>query len=742
IDWALVASTSAGPNPCTGSLVSSMSAGLAPGGLEEVEMLIDVDEDVDSTASCSFTLTASHNVDGTTESLDEFDFTIDVDEAVNFSLAGPLAAVEIVPAEGANYEVRLTNHGSDEATFFLDVEGSAGLTTVLVSSSGITVPAGEVGTWTVNTKGDASLSGMLQQAFSTSYNGQTVSLLVDVHLVEVDGASLLPPSEDRVLVAPGESSTMSLSLVNDGTSNLTLLPTLSGLPVGVDVTHDMSEVVLAPGALQELAITFSASTGATPASSPVVLTYQDGPFSVSYTFDVVVIDREEVVVNSVQQRMFASPLTTSSMNVEVVNLGTTSDLFLVEWSTESQGNWFEFTVSPTSFQLAPGASQQVTITVREASTGAPDNGVVYTLRSTSTSNEAVSDAVNITIEPVLAGATLDVRVDKETAAPGESVFGSVVLTNTGSAEDTFSITTVGEDCGLDASVTVGAGLTSEPLGWSCVVANDAAAGQRGVSFRAVSAVRSNVAVQQVALYTVEVDWPGDSLVALSVSEGQVSLGVDSSTSVILTVSNLGNAEVSGTLDAYGRNTGLVLLEWQRMNDEVVTSDFSLTSGSSVDFLLTITSNTARAATSDITVRATSTGGGVLTTDESVPLPITIEGPALPPNGLSLPLGVEVSQSAALGAMGAGWLLAIVAIQLLRRRTRGDDASSDEVDDEEEGEAEEEKELPELGYNECRLDGESKVNCPTCDARLGVPRGSTPPFRFTCPQCENKIRVVE
>ena len=89
-----------------------------------------------------------------------------------------------------------------------------------------------------------------------------------------------------------------------------------------------------------------------------------------------------------------------------------------------------------------------------------------------------------------------------------------------------------------------------------------------MSFRAVSAVRSNVAVQQVALYTVEVDWPGDSLVALSVSEGQVSLGVDSSTSVILTVSNLGNAEVSGTLDAYGRNTGLVLLEWQRMSDDV------------------------------------------------------------------------------------------------------------------------------------------------------------------------------
>jgi len=741
IDWELAASASQGTQPCTGSLVSTMSTGLAPGAVDEVEMLIDVDESVDSTASCAFTLTASHSTGGSTEILEVLDFTIEVDEAVNFSLDGPLSAVDIVPEEGANYEVRLTNHGSDEATFFLDVEGSAGLTTVLVSSSGISVAAGEVGTWTVNTKGDASLSGVLQQSFSTTYNGESATLQVEVHLLEVDGASLLPPSEDRLLVAPGESSILSLALVNSGTSNLTLLPTLSGLPIDVDVVHELSEIILAPGAQQELNITFSATTGATPASSPVVLTYQDGPFSVSYSFDVVIVDREEVVVNSVQQRLFASPLATSSMNVEVVNLGTASDLFLVEWSTESQGNWFEFTVSPTTFQLASGASQQVTITVREASTGAPNNGVVYTLRSTSTSNEAVSDAVNITIEPVLANAGLEVRVDKDSAAPGESVFGSVVLTNTGNTEDTFSITTVGEDCGLDASVTVGAGLSSEPLGWSCVVANDAEAGQRGVSFRAVSAVRSNVAVQQVALYTVEVDWPGDSLVALSFSEGAVSLGVDSSTSLVLTVTNLGNAEATGTLDAYGEDTGLMLLEWQRMSDDVATSDYTLTAGSSVDFLLTITSNTARAATSEVTVRATSTGGGILTTDESVPLPITIEGPALPPNGLSLPLGVQVSQSAALGAIGAGWLLAAVAIQLLRRRTSTSDSTTEEVADDEEEEVEE-KELPELGYNECRLDGESKVNCPTCDARLGVPRGSTPPFRFTCPQCDNKIRVVE
>ena len=248
-----------------------------------------------------------------------------------------------------------------------------------------------------------------------------------------------------------------------------------------------------------------------------------------------------------------------------------------------------------------------------------------------------------------------------------------------------------------------------------------------------------VVAEQGALYSVEPNWPGDTFVALSFADGRLSMGVDSSASTILTITNLGNADLTGSLYDYGNETGLLVVDWVRMSDDVAATDFSLTAGSSVDFKLTITSNTARSGSTELTVHVRTVGEGVLTKAESVPLPISIEGPALPPNGLSA-LGVDISQSAAFATMGAGWLLAIVAIQLLRRR--GSDGASEDPDTEDDSEEDDEKELPELGYNECRLDGESKVNCPTCDARLGVPRGSTPPFRFTCPQCENKIRVVE
>ena len=373
--------------------------------------------------------------------------------------------------------------------------------------------------------------------------------------------------------------------------------------------------------------------------------------------------------------------------------------------------------------------------------GAPSSGVDYDLSVTSTSDPSNNDAVSVRVESVVSNANITVFNDQASAKPGQSVYGSVILTNTGNTDDTFTITTVGTDCGLDTSVTLAPGLSSDALGWSCIVANDAQAGQQGIVFRAVSSVRSNVAVEQAAYFTVEADWPGDALVALTFEASQISLGVDSSTSTVLTVQNLANTDVSGTLDVLGQDTGVLILEWVRLSDQTATQEYSLTAGSTVEFKLTVISNTARTANAEVVVRATSSGGGVLTTDQSVPLMVTVEGPALPPNGLALPLGLSVSQPVTLGVMGLGWLVAILAVRTLRRRPGGDDVDfTEEVVEEEEEEPE--KDVPELGYNECRLDGESKVNCPTCDARLGVPRGSVPPFRFTCPQCSNKIRVVE
>ena len=737
LDWTAASASSL----CTVSMVDAQTTGMQPADVVDVGLQIDVDSSAVRTDSCEITLSAHHDVDDTTVMLDQLVFTVDIDEAVDFTLSGPQEAVSIVPDAGANYEIRVMNHGSDQATFFLDILASAELQTVLVSASGVTVDAGETGTWTVNTKGDTSLSGLFTQGFATTYEGETSNLDVSVLLQEVPLFDLVGPSEDRVLLSPGGDASMNITLTNTGTSNLSLSPTLSGLPVGVTASFEEDPVVLSPSSSTTLTFDFTATSGATPSTTSVTLSYDGAGLSEVFAFDLIVMDRAEVVVNTVQSRLLANPLEVNTMLVDVTNLGTQSDVYVVEWSTEEPGEWFEFTVNPTTFQLSAGSSQTVSIGVREVQQGAPVDGVSYTFGVTSTTDAENSDSLTVDVEPVVANANLTLLGDVDAAKPGESVYGSIILTNTGNAEDTFTITTVGTDCGLDMSVTLAPGLSSDALGWSCVVSNDATAGQKAVLFRAVSAVRSNVAVEQAVLYTVEADWPGSALVALSFDDVKASLGVDSATSVVLTIENMANTEVTGSLNVLGEDTGLLLIEWLRMSDQTTTNQYTLSPGSSMEFKLTMTSNTARTASAELVVRATSTGGGVLTSDDSLPLKVSIEGPELPPNGLSLPLGVSVSQPVTLGVMGFGWLIAVMSVLRLRRRTPGDEEKSFEeevVEDEEDPE----EDLAELGYNECRLDGESKVNCPTCEARLGVPRGSVPPFRFTCPQCSNKIRVVE
>ena len=738
VSWDLTTSPATG-SLCTPSLITAETLDLLPDEVRNLSFMVDIHESADSSEQCTLALTATHHENGVSSLLEELNFIVEFDEAVNFSLAGPINMVDLVPSVGQNYEIRLSNHGSDQALFFLDVNESLGLDTVLVSASGVSIGPGDVGTWTVHTEGDVSFSGLRTQTFSVTYGGHTEVLDVEVNLLEVASILVSGGSEDRLLIQPGQSETMEVNVTNAGTTNLSLSVSLLNLPADVSVTMEEAAILLGHGESQRVNITFTAQTGAMASTTEIEVQVAEPGLSESLFFDLIVVDREDVLVTSLQDHLFAHPLTAETMSVEVINLGTATEVFVIDWSTTSSSSWFEFTRSRSSLTLAAGDSQTVELSVIETAPGAPVDGILYTFSATSITNPSNTDSLDVTVQPATAGANITALVEKGEARPGQTVYGTVTMTNTGNVADTFSISTVGADCGLHSNITLGAGLSSSPLGWSCTLSSDAQAGQQAITFRAVSSMRSNVAEEYSVLYTVEADWPANTLVSLSFDEAKVSLGVDSSTTTVVTVQNLGNTEVTGTLDIVGEDMGLVLLEWMRLTDQEVTKDYTLTAGSSIDFKLTIISNTARTGSADLTVRATSSAAGVITSDESVPLQIQIEGPALPPNGLALPLGVSVSQPVTLGVMGLGWLAALVLLQL-RRRSSPKEEHEDlaEVFEEEEQEEDEE----ELGYNECRLDGDNKVSCPTCEARLGVPRGSEPPFRFTCPKCSNKIRVVE
>ena len=148
--------------------------------------------------------------------------------------------------------------------------------------------------------------------------------------------------------------------------------------------------------------------------------------------------------------------------------------------------------------------------MREVSAGAPDNGVVYTLRVVSTTNSAVSDSFNLTVKSVKAGVAINMEVDKASGKPGENVYGTLTVENTGEADDTFSVV-ANHPCDLNFTVFLEPGGISSPEIWTCTVEDDALAGTAVATVSATSAVRSNVRAESNALYTVEASWPTEAL---------------------------------------------------------------------------------------------------------------------------------------------------------------------------------------------------------------------------------------
>ena len=725
---------------CQVALPSPQNLGVQPGDVVAVPIAITVFQSATSADGCSVILAVdtplSEVIPGGLLTL-----FIDFDELVNFSLTGPSTSVDLIPEQGVDYEVRINNTGSEQVTFYLDPVQHPNLTTSLVSSSGVTVAPGEVGVWTVNTNGPSGIYGIHQQEFTVTYGGMNASLSVDVNAVAVDDITVVGPIDGRIIITPGQTSVLPIEVINSGTSELELTASILGLPSSVNGQLSDSSLTLSRSESVTVNLSISASLSATPSTTAITVSFGQGGTQSSLALDLIIEDRQEVVINSAQYEIDAHPQGESNLTLQITNLGTNADTYIIEISSVETNNWYSFSLSDLTLALSSGETKTVVLSVLETKSGAPVDGFNTAILVTSASTGALGDTFVVVVRPVVASAEIGLLGDVASAKPGESVYGSIILTNTGSGVDTFTIDSVGVDCGLSTSVTLAPGLSSDALPWVCIVANDAPAGMKTVEFRAVSSMRSNIVIEQSVGYQVEPYWPDNSLVAVLLDEGKVSLGIDSSTSTIVTLQNMGNVEVTGQLDTMGTDTGLLRIEWMRVSDGELTNEYTLTPGSSIDFKLTLTSNVARSASASVVVQATSLGSGVLTTDDSVALNVDIKGPELPPNGLAFPLGLSVSQPAALGTMGLGWLIAILAIMVIRRSRNNSDEDSSEDEKENEDE-EEEKEQTELGYNECRLDSDNKVNCPECDARLGVPRGSEPPFRFTCPKCDNKIRVIE
>ena len=274
-------------------------------------------------------------------------------------------------------------------------------------------------------------------------------------------------------------------------------------------------------------------------------------------------------------------------------------------------------------------------------------------------------------------------------------------------------------------------MSSSPIPWSCTIPTDETAGVKVLEFRLTSASRSDMVITFSESYTVEPSWSGE-VISFTLDENDLVFdeSVDQHT-ISVTICNEANTFVEGNLELIGKNEPQMDGVFFRAGETGINSSYSLASKGCQGFKLMLTPLNLDGFNAKLTIHATSEVLGQEITDISPELRAEVGGPVLAPDGMDLGI-LELNNKNSIILLSSGWALAAIMllyIKLFRKPAQ--------IEEEEEVE----EEIP-LGPNEVRIDEYNKVTCTSCEARLGVPEGSEPPFRFTCPQCETRIRVVE
>ena len=364
----------------------------------------------------------------------------------------------------------------------------------------------------------------------------------------------------------------------------------------------------------------------------------------------------------------------------------------------------------------------------------------------------VSSSSSFNVIPIQASAQITILEDDSGGKPGESIAGTVVVTNTGTGIDQFLLTTPGNSCGLSEIFSLDAGASSQTYSWSCMIDEDSTYGYETITFRVTSGARTNYVIEEVETYIVEANWGSDGIVEMNFGANSLSMSSSGGSSTTFTVKNLANAPITGTLFLLGTDESLFDSSLTLVSTNSSSNEFTLSNGESAVYELLLNSRITETQSASLVISANIEIDGSTYTVESGNLTVDIAGPEMPPEGVELLFGVTLDKSQTLYAMFGGWIFSILLLMLmntLRKRRKAKVSHEEELDDDTVTEQQEVKKKKDkevkahtLGHNECRMGSDNKVTCPSCEARLGVPRGSVPPFKFTCPKCDTKIRVVE
>ena len=671
-------------------------------------------------------------LDHDTSITEAYEFSVYVGEEWGLSMVLPSMITLDVETE-ETFNVAVTNNGTEEDTISLVGIDSEGIT--FTNPEPVTLQRGESQYIVVGVIIDSSIVGDITLNFSmssTKSGSETVTESGMFEVREYAEFSISGPSDNRIIITPGEDSSISLNLSNQGTRDLDFTTTIIGLPNGITVLSGLEEVSLLAGESTDVTLQMSAASSLQPTSDSFTVTFDAVYVTESITLDLQITDRNEVSIDAGTDRIIASPVSESNLTMMVTNLGTSTQTFVADINNSQVSDFFSISVDKLTLTLASGESGTITLSAMEVVTGAPESGLDMTVSVVSATDSTVSDSLEISIIPTIANGQITVLSDKDSGKPGETISGNIIITNLGTSTDTMRINSVDLDCGLmDTEIVLGPSMSSSPIPWSCTIPDDETAGMKVLEFRLTSASRSDMVVTFSESYTVEPSWSGE-VITFAFDENDLVFdeSVDQHT-ISVTICNEANTFVEGSLELVGKNEPQMDGVFFKAGETGINSTYSLASKGCQDFRLMLTPLNLDGFDAKLTIHASSQVLGQTVRDVSQELRAEVGGPELAPDGMDLGI-LELNNKNSIILLSSGWALAAIMllyIKLFRKPAQ--------IEEEEEIE----EEIP-LGPNEVRIDEYNKVTCTSCEARLGVPEGSEPPFRFTCPQCETRIRVVE
>ncbi|WP_165074533.1 Ig-like domain repeat protein [Paludisphaera rhizosphaerae] len=375
------------------------------------------------------------------------------------------ASQELQPGGTTTYRVRVSNPTSSTLTYNLSVLGlPAGWASLPAQA---TVAAGGFVDVQLTMTPDA-FAVLGDFGFTVQATSGTIVGSVDGNLV-LAGVPLLPSSDHQshgvvamITSAPtigqGGKARYVVRLTNTGSVGETFTLAIAGLPAGYTAVFDKTSVFVTPGLTGAVDVPFTIQAPSGVAAATIPFTVSTTSIGSQATAQASGILR--VLSLGVQVAIVPNSVAPGSVvSMTVTNTGRTTDSFLLGLAGPAS---LVAELSRNVVTLAPGASTVVAITIGQISYALPGS-LSLTATATSLSNSAVrsADSVDVTVASH-AGVTARFETPSYVlSSPGAKTF-SLLVTNTGNAEDDFEVILLGPSGPISGSLVGYSGqLTSK-----------------------------------------------------------------------------------------------------------------------------------------------------------------------------------------------------------------------------------------------------------------------------------------